>query len=428
MLETLRDFVQREVLPAEAEVDRLISSLTGPSRFDSASLSAVARILDGLKARARGLGLWNLWLPHDARSHAHPCLLPSLSASVSPPLTTLEYAHAAEVCGWSGLAAVCVNSAAPDSGNMELLLRFGDARQQREWLTPLMEGVMTSSFAMTEPDVASSDARNISMRMSVVGDEVELVGRKAWITGAMNPTCGLLLVLALSDESHPPLRRHSIVLVPARAAGVKLLQPLAAFGFDDAPVGHALIDLDHVRVPTSHILGKRGDGFIMAQTRLGPGRIHHCMRAIGVGERALQLLLARASSRTVFGRTIDEHSTTQVDIAQCRIDLNTARLLVLHAAALVDASGGDIKRVRAAVAAIKVYVPNAVLRVIDAAIQVHGAAGVGMDTPLSRMWAGMRTLRIADGPDIVHLRTLGMSEIARARKMMEAAAAAAPRL
>ena len=341
--------------------------------------------MDTLKMEARRRSLWNLFLPASAGG---------------PGLSNAEYAPFCEAMGWSPLAAEACNCSAPDSGNMETLLHFGSADQKRLWLQPLMQGTMRSAFLMTEPRVASSDARNIATRIErdANGDYI-ITGRKWWATGALHPNCSLFIVMGLDATlaGAPEHSRHTILLVPASSPGIDIVRPLTTFGYDDAPHGHAEIALNAVRVPPSALLGEPGAGFRIGQARLGPGRIHHCMRAIGLAERCLEALLERATdpSRVPFGRRIGEHATVQVDIAESRSDIDAARALVLVTAALIDAHG--VPAARKHIALIKVAIPRAALRVIDRAIQVHGAAGVSQDTFLARAWAGMRTLRIADG-------------------------------
>jgi len=392
-LRELAEFIATEVIPAEAEFETELAAATAVGRRWETTPTVVAK----LAASARRRGLWNLFLPPDYAG--------------GPGWTTVEYARAAEMMGWSPLAAVACNCAAPDTGNAEVLIAHGSAEQRSTWLTPLLDGSIRSAFLMTEPDVASSDARNIATSIVRDGDSYVLNGRKWWATGAGSPDCRLLFVMGKTDSGADAMHQHSIVLVPRHTPGVRIVRPLTVFGYDDAPEGHAEVELVDVRVPVANLVGREGDGFVIGQGRLGRGRIHHCMRAVGLGERCLAILLARAidGSRMPFGRRIAEHATTQATIADCRARLDAARLLVLQAAARLDAVG--VRGARKEIAGIKVAVPAAVLAVIDAAIQVHGAAGVSDDTVLARAWAGMRTLRIADGPDVVHQRTAALLEL-----------------
>lgn len=396
VLATLLQFVHEKCIPAESVFAEQLAAQT--DRF-----GAIPPILHELKVQARALGLWNLFLPHEVHARG--------GTSAGTILSTVEYGHAAEIMGWSPLAAIACNCSAPDTGNMEILLSDGSLEQQERWLTPLLQGSIRSAFLMTEPDVASSDARNICTSIVREGDEYVLNGRKWWATGAMNPECALLCVMGKTDTTASAFRQQSIVLVPRDTRGVTIVRPLTTFGYDDAPEGHAEVLLENVRVPVTNRLGAEGGGFLIAQKRLGRGRIHHCMRAIGLGERCLSELVSRATDtrRQPFGKTIAEHASTQVDLSQARIGLDSARLLVLYAAHLIDSAGQQGARKH--IAMVKVLVPRVVLQVIDTAIQVHGGAGVSGDTFLARAWAGMRTLRIADGPDIVHLRTIALLEL-----------------
>jgi acyl-CoA dehydrogenase len=341
------------------------------------------------------LGLWNLFLP-DSHEPAHG-------------LSVTDYATLAEISGWSPeIAPEVMNCAAPDTGNMEVLHMFGSEEQKSQWLAPLLDGTIRSGFAMTEPDEASSDARNISTSILRDGDEYVLNGRKWWTSGAMDPRCKILIVMGKTSPDADTHHQQSMVLVPMATPGVKVVRNLSVFGFEDQH-GHADITFTNVRVPVKNIIGNEGDGFAIAQARLGPGRVHHCMRAIGMAERSLSLMVQRANSRSTFGKELIRQGVIQEWIAQARIDIEQARLLVLKAAWMIDTQGA--KAARKEIAAIKVVVPQMAQRIIDHAIQVHGGAGVSQDTPLAGMYAGVRTLRIADGPDEVHLRDIARLEI-----------------
>lgn len=361
-------------------------------------------VLEGLKAEARRRGLWNLFLP-DRRWGAG--------------LTNLQYAPLAELAGRSPhLAPEAMNCNAPDTGNMELLAQFGTPEQQRQWLEPLLDGRIRSAFCMTEPEVASSDATNIRTRIRRDGDDYVISGRKWWSTGAMDPRGELLVVMGqTADPDDPDVPRHqrqSMVLVPRETPGVHVVRPLTAFGYDDAwHGGHAEVVLDDVRVPVSNVLGGEGEGFAIAQARLGPGRIHHCMRLLGMAERALEAMCRRALDRVAFGKPLAEQGVVGDRIAQARVELEAARLLVLETAWLMDTAGN--RGAHTEIQAIKVLVPSLVQRVVDDAIQVHGGAGVSQDTPLARLWVAARTLRIADGPDEVHRASLARRELRRYR-------------
>ena len=352
-------------------------------------------VVEDLKAEARRRGLWNLFLP-DAEHGAG--------------LTNTEYAPLAEITGRSlWLAPQATNCAAPDTGNMEILHMFGTEEQKARWLEPLLAGEIRSGFAMTEPEVASSDATNIETRIERDGDEYVINGRKWWTSGAMHPDCRVLIVMGKTDPDAPTYRQQSQVLVPMGAPGVEVVRPLLVFGYDDAPHGHAEVTLTDVRVPVTNVLGTEGDGFAIAQARLGPGRIHHCMRLLGMAERALDLMCRRAAERVAFGKTLAEQGVIQEWIADSRIEIEQARLLVLKAAWLMDTVGN--KGARIEISAIKVVAPNVALRVIDRAIQAHGGGGVSQDFPLAELWAQARTLRIADGPDEVHRRSVARREL-----------------
>lgn len=353
-------------------------------------------VMEELKSRARDVGLWNLFLPHD---DADPS---------APGLSNSEYAPLAEIMGRSHIAPEACNCAAPDTGNMEVLTLFGTPEQKDRWLQPLLEGEIRSAFAMTEPDVASSDATNVQLRIERGGDDYVLNGRKWWTSGAMRERCRIMIVMGKTDPAAPPYRQQSMVLVPRDTPGVTVVRNLPVFGYIDQE-GHAEVVFDDVRVPAANIIGNEGDGFLISQARLGPGRIHHCMRSLGAAERALELMCARASSRVTFGQPISERANVQDWIAESRIEIEMARLLTMKAAWLMDTVGN--KHARTEIAAIKVAAPNVALRVIDRAIQVHGGAGISDDFPLAQMYAHLRTLRLADGPDEIHKRTIARHEL-----------------
>jgi acyl-CoA dehydrogenase len=350
-------------------------------------------ILEELKVEARSRGLWNLF-------HPHP--------DWGPGLTNLEYAPLAEIMGHSNLASEATNCNAPDTGNIELLTLFGTDEHKQRYLKPLLEGTMASGFAMTEPAVASSDATNVELSMVRDGDQYVLNGRKWFTTNAMHKNCRVLIVMGKTDPTAATHRQQSMVVVPIDAPGLTVLRSLPVFGYHDR-VGHAEITFEDVRVPVTDILKGEGEGFAISQARLGPGRIHHCMRSIGVAERALELMCRRARSRTTFGRKLAERANIQDWIAEARIDIEMLRLLTMKAAYLMDTQGN--KAARTEIAAIKVATPNAVLKIIDRAIQVHGGAGVTDDFPLASMYAHMRTVRIVDGPDEVHKRAISRQEL-----------------
>ena len=384
-------FLDEHVYPAEHAFEEQAAANRAAGRtFDT------PEVLTGLKATARAQGLWNLFLP-DERFGAG--------------LSVLDYAPIAELSGRSAaLAPEAMNCSAPDTGNMELLAMFGTDEQHEQWLTPLLDGAIRSCFSMTEPDVASSDATNIAATITRDGDEYVVDGRKWWSTGSMRPQCRLAIVMGVSDPDASPYARHSMILVPLDAEGVTQERSTTVFGYDDgAHGGHGVITFDRVRVPVTNLLGPQGGGFMMAQARLGPGRIHHCMRSLGMAERALELMCQRAVSRSTFGSPIARHGVVQEWIAESRLRIEQARLLVLKTAWLIDTVGA--KGARTEVAAIKVAAPRAASWVVDKAIQVHGAAGVSGDTPLAESWAQLRTLHLADGPDEVHLRSIARQEL-----------------
>ncbi|HZE06777.1 MAG TPA: acyl-CoA dehydrogenase family protein, partial [Solirubrobacteraceae bacterium] len=342
------------------------------------------------------IGLWNLFLPHEEEGGA--------------ALSNLDYAPLAEIMGRSHIASEACNCAAPDTGNMEVLNLFGTPEQKERWLRPLLEGEIRSAFAMTEPDVASSDATNIELRIERDGEEYVLNGRKWWISGALRERCQILIVMGKTDPHGPTFKQQSMILVPRDTPGVTIVRNLPVFGYVDQE-GHAEVVFEDVRVPASNLISEEGHGFLIAQARLGPGRIHHCMRCIGAAERALELMCARAASRITFGAPVAERGNVQDWIAESRIEIEMARLLTLKSAWLMDTVGN--RHARTEIAAIKVAAPNVALKVVDRAIQVHGGGGVSDDFPLAMMYAHLRTLRLADGPDEVHKRSIARRELRR---------------
>ena len=389
--EKIRTFVEEKVGPVEAEYHDEVSvgdRWSHTPRQDE--------IMESLKAEARRLGLWNFFLPESQGGAG---------------ISNLDYAHLAEIMGRSRLASEAFNCSAPDTGNMEVLERYGSEEQKKEWLVPLLAGEIRSAFAMTEPGVASSDATNIATSAVLDGDEWVISGEKFYISGAGDTRCKIMIVMVVTDPDAPKHTRQSQILVPMDAEGVEVIRPMHVFGRDDAPHGHMHIKYHNVRVPQSNIILGRGRGFEIAQGRLGPGRIHHCMRSIGAAEKALDLMCKRSVSRDAFGKPLAELGGNYDIIADSRIEIEMCRLLTYKAAWLMDTIGN--KAARDAISQIKVAVPNMALRVIDRAIQMHGAAGVSQDFPLAALWTGQRTLRLADGPDEVHRRVIARKELAK---------------
>lgn len=379
----LSDFMDEHIYPNEDTFHQQIAE----NRWQTPA------ILDELKARAKAEGLWNLFLP-------------PVYADYSPGLSNLEYAALAELTDRVHWAPEVFNCAAPDTGNMEVLARYANAEQKKEWLEPLLAGEIRSAFAMTEPGTASSDATNIQTSIERDGDEYLINGRKFYISGACRKTCEIMIVMGKTDADNPNRYiQQSMVLVPMNTPGVTVVRPMTVMGYDDAPEGHAEITFENVRVPVSNIIGGEGRGFEIAQGRLGPGRIHHCMRSVGAAQRALELMCKRANTRVVFGRPLIKNQSVREDIARSVCQIEQARLLTLKAAEKMDTVGN--KQAQDLISMIKIVAPSMALDVIDRAIQIYGAAGVGQDTFLAHMYAGQRSLRLADGPDQVHMMQLG---------------------
>ncbi len=391
LLEKVKAFVKQEVEPMTGEFFRL-----GAGRAERwAWAPGQLELLDGLKAKAKANGLWNFFLP-DADGQG---------------LNNLDYAYIAAELGKNPLAPECLNCAAPDTGNMEVLERVGTAEQKEQWLKPLLNGEIRSAYAMTEPDLASSDAKNIACRAELVGDEWVINGEKYYISGAGDPRCKIMIVMVQTNPEAAPHLRQSQILVPTNTPGVEILGPMHVFGKDDAPHGHMHIRFDHCRVPKKNILLGEGRGFEISQVRLGPGRIHHCMRSIGAAERAIELMAKRGLSRTAFGKRLAHLGKNTETIAKARIEIEAMRMMVLKAAKAMDVLGNSEARVW--VSAVKAMVPERVCKIIDEAIQIHGATGISQWTPLADMYASQRTLRLADGPDEVHWFVVGRAELAR---------------
>jgi acyl-CoA dehydrogenase len=381
-------FMAAHVYPAEEVFEAELDAL--PSRW------GVPPVMEALKARARAEGLWNLFLP---------------KREFPDGLSNLDYAVVCEEMGRSPIGPEPFNCSAPDTGNMETLARYGSPEQKERWLKPLLDGEIRSCFAMTEPDVASSDATNIRTEIRREGGDYVINGRKWWTSGALDPRCRIAIVMGRTDAAGPRHRQQSMVLVPMDAPGIRVVRPLTVFGYDDAPHGHAEVVFENVRVPVGNILLGEGRGFEIAQGRLGPGRIHHCMRSIGLAERALETMCRRALARTAFGQAIADHGVTRHWIAESRMEIDQARLLTLQAARMMDEVGN--KAARAEIAMIKVVAPNVAQRVVDRAIQVCGGGGVSQDFHLAYAYARARALRLADGPDEVHRETVAKVELAK---------------
>jgi acyl-CoA dehydrogenase len=385
--ERLLAFMDERVYPAESVYEEQLRAAGDPH--------AQPAVMEELKAQARERELWNMFHP-DERFGAG--------------LTNCDYAPLAEILGRSAIGSEACNCSAPDTGNMEVLSQFGTPEQQDRWLRPLLDGEIRSAFAMTEPDVASSDATNIALRIERDGDSYVLNGRKWWISGALHPNCRILIVMGKTNPEGPKHQQQSMVLCPLDTPGVTVVRGLPVFGYQDQE-GHAELRFENVRVPVENILAGEGQGFLISQARLGPGRIHHCMRAVGAAERALELMCSRALARETFGAPVATRSNVQDWIAEARIEIEMLRLLAMKTAWLMDTVGN--KHARTEIAAIKVAAPNVALKIIDRAIQVHGGGGVSDDFPLASMYAHMRTLRLADGPDEVHKMTIARHELRR---------------
>jgi acyl-CoA dehydrogenase len=392
LIAAVRAMVRDEIMPIEEEYEAEVGR--EGDRFKPTA--RMVEISAALKARARSQGLWNFWLTGSDKGHG---------------LTTVEYAYLAEEMGWSPLAAEAFNCSAPDTGNMEVLERFGSPEQKARWLPDLLDGKTRSAYLMTEPGVASSDATNIAMSARLEGDEWVLDGEKWWSSGAGDPRCSLYIVMALTDPGAAKHARHSMLLVPAETKGIEKLRAMKVYGADDAPHGHLHIRFTDVRVPREAIILGRGRGFEIAQGRLGPGRIHHCMRAIGQAERALEAMCRRAQAREAFGQKLISLGANHDIIAEARMSIEMARLLCLKAAWAMDTQG--VRAAAPLISQIKVIAPRIALEVIDQAVQMHGGAGVSQDFPLASMWVHVRTLRLADGPDAVHRRVIAKNELKR---------------
>ncbi len=384
--ERLTAFMDEHIYPAEALYERQLD--------DSGDPHHQPPIMEELKVRAREAGLWNMFLP---------------DASLGAGLSNSDYAPLAEILGHSSIASEACNCSAPDTGNMEVLYQFATPEQKERWLMPLLDGEIRSAFAMTEPDVASSDATNIAMRIERDGEDYVLNGRKWWTSGAFHPHCRIMIVMGKTSLEGPRHKQQSMILVPLDTPGVKIVRNLSVFGYDDQE-GHAEVDFADVHVPASNLIASEGDGFMIAQARLGPGRIHHCMRALGVAERALEAMCARAVSRVTFGQPLAMRGNVQDWIAESRVEIEMARLLTLKAAWMMDTVGN--RGARTEISAIKIAAPNVALKVVDRAIQVHGGGGVCDDFMLAAAYAHLRTLRLADGPDEVHKLSIARRELA----------------
>jgi len=400
------DFMEAHIYPNEAAYAAELAANTAAGKRWTA-----LKLIEGLKEKARAEGLWNLFLPNDTAE---------IAKKKGGGLTNQEYAPLAEIMGRVQWASEVFNCSAPDTGNMETIARYGNDEHRERWLTPLLEGKIRSAFAMTEPEVASSDATNICTRIERQGDDYVINGHKWWISGAADPRCSVFITMGKSDPDAPKHSQQSMVLVPADAKGIRIVRPLNVMGYDDAPHGHVEMYFENVRVPASNILLGEGRGFEIAQGRLGPGRIHHCMRLIGLAERALELMCKRASSRVAFGKTVAAQTVTQERIAEARCKIDMARLLTLKAAWLMDVAGNKVAKNE--IAMIKVVAPSMACQVIDWAMQVHGGGGMCDDFPLASAYAGARTLRFADGPDEVHRNAIAKWELGKYAPSKEDAA------
>ncbi len=391
--ERVARMVRDEIMPLDEEFLAEIGK-KGGDRW--AHTDRQLAILDGLKAKARERGLWNFWLTGSERGYG---------------LSTVEYAYLAEEMGKAHLGAETFNCSAPDTGNMEVLERYGSSAHKQQWLAPLLEGKIRSAYLMTEPDVASSDATNIAMRCERDGDDYVLNGEKWWASGAGDPRCAIYIVMVRTGGDGPRHQQHSMILVPSDAPGITKLRPMKVYGDDDAPHGHMHLKFENVRVPKDNLILGEGRGFEIAQGRLGPGRIHHCMRAIGQAEMALELMCRRSLRREAFGDKLARLGANFDIIAECRMEIEMARLLCLKAAWMIDQ--GDARAAAPWISQIKVVAPRVALKVTDEAVQMHGAQGISQDTPLARQWTHLRTLRLADGPDAVHRRQVARTELKR---------------
>ena len=391
LVEKVKDFIESEVRPKEHLFHEQINE--GKDRW-----SSYPKVIDELKDKARANGLWNLFLPE---------------SEFGAGLSNYEYAHLAEEMGKSHIASEAMNCSAPDTGNMEVIARYGNEQHQEEWLKPLLDGEIRSAFSMTEPGTASSDATNMQATAVLDGDEYVINGEKWWTSGAGDPRCKILIFMCVTNPDNPKHQRHSMILVPMETEGVEIIQMMHVFGYDDAPHGHAHMKFTNVRVPKENLLLGEGRGFEIAQGRLGPGRIHHCMRAIGAGEVAIELMCKRGidPNKVAFGKNLAQLGANFDYIAESRIELNAARFLTLDAAVKMDTVGNKVAA--SEIAQIKVYAPNVALKIIDRAIQIHGGEGVSQLTPLASMYAHMRTLRLADGPDEVHRRAVARYELGK---------------
>ena len=391
LVEKVKTFIKDEVAPKEHVFHEQIH--VGKDRW-----SSYPSVIDELKEKARSKGLWNLFLPE---------------SEFGAGLSNYEYAHLAEEMGKSHIASEAMNCSAPDTGNMEVIARYGNEQHQEEWLKPLLDGEIRSAFSMTEPGTASSDATNMQATAVLDGDEYVINGEKWWTSGAGDPRCKILIFMCVTNPDNPKHQRHSMILVPMETEGVEIIKMMHVFGYDDAPHGHAHMKFTNVRVPKENLLLGEGRGFEIAQGRLGPGRIHHCMRAIGAGEVAIELMCKRGldPNKVAFGKNLAQLGANFDYIAESRIELNAARFLTLDAAVKMDTVGNKIAA--SEIAQIKVYAPNVALKIIDRAIQIHGGEGVSQLTPLASMYAHMRTLRLADGPDEVHRRAVARYELGK---------------